>query len=387
MKMPSILAALALSTSAFAAGPDVKATANTLVNQCASIKTGDRVLITGRAADLELLEEVAINVRKLGAFPIISVGDSKLSRRMYDETPAKFDSQANDFDLKLAGITSAMINVDAVENPGLFADVPPARAAAMAAARLPVFTEMLKNNVRQVSLGNGLYPTAATAKMYGVTQDQLSNIFWAGVNTDYSKLQNTGQSIQAALAKGKEVHITSKNGTDIKFNLNSSPAFVSDGVISADDLAKGGAALQIWLPAGEVYAPAANSSAEGTIVVDQLFYQGKEVNGTTLTFKAGKLTSLTCKSGGEAYKAAYDAAGPGKELFSLIDIGINPDVKIPEGSKLQSWVPAGMVTLGHGNNQWAGGTNGGGYEANYRLPGSTVTIDGKTIVKDGKLAQ
>jgi hypothetical protein len=94
---------------------------------------------------------------------------------------------------------------------------------------------------------------------------------------------------------------------------------------------------------------------------------------------------MTGKSGFEPIKAAYDAAGPGKDELGFIDFGINPDVKIPEGSKLQSWVPAGMVTVGLGNNQWAGGSNGSNYNTAYHIPGSTVTIDGKAIVQDGKL--
>ncbi len=368
-----------------AAGPDTKATAETLVNQCASIKTGDRVLISGRPADLELLEQVAVNVRKLGAFPLISVGNEKLARRIYDETPAKFDSQTNDLDLKLAGVFNASINVEATENPGLWSDVPPARAAARRQASQPVEAAFLKNNVRSISLGNGLFPTAATAKMYGITEDQLSSIFWAGVNTDYSKLQNTGQSFQAAFAKGKEVKLTGPGGTNLTFGIASRQTLVSDGVISADDLAKGGAACQVWLPAGEVYTTPVPGTAEGTVFVERAFFQGKEINGITLTFKSGKLTSMTAKSGIEPLKALYDAAGPGKDELALVDIGINPDVKVPANSKLQTWVAAGTVTIAHGGNSWAGGTNTCAFMMDYRLPGSTLTIDGKAIVENGNL--
>lgn len=393
MKHAWILGSLALisglAATVQAAPPDLKATAETLVNQCASIKQGDIVLISGRTTDTELLENIAVGVRKLGGFPLITTWSDRLSRRMYDEVPAQFDTQTDPLDLKLAAIATAMISVDSVENPALFADAAPARLAARAKARQPVMEAMLKNNVRQVSLGNGLFPTAATAKQYGLTQEQLATIFWSGVNTDYSKLQNTGETVRAALAAGRKVHITNPNGTDITFSTlgPAGKTFASDGVISADDLKQGGAACQVWLPAGEVYTACASGGggADGKVVVDHHFFQGKEITGLTLTFKGGKVTGLTAKSGLEPLKAAYDAAGEGKDILGFIDIGINPDVKIPAGSKLNSWIPAGTVTLGLGGNTWAGGANNCPFDMPLFLPGSTLTVDGKTLVDAGTL--
>jgi hypothetical protein len=44
-----------------------------------------------------------------------------------------------------------------------------------------------------------------------------------------------------------------------------------------------------------------------------------------------------------------------------------------------------MVTVGTGNNTWAGGDNKVSYGLTTFLPGSTVTLDGKTIVENGVL--
>ena len=94
---------------------------------------------------------------------------------------------------------------------------------------------------------------------------------------------------------------------------------------------------------------------------------------------------MTGGPGFEAIKAQYDAAGQGKDEFSMFDIGINPAVKLPAGTKLLSWVPAGMVSLGIGGNVWAGGTNECAYGFSGFVPGSTVTIDGKPLVEKGSL--
>jgi hypothetical protein len=44
-----------------------------------------------------------------------------------------------------------------------------------------------------------------------------------------------------------------------------------------------------------------------------------------------------------------------------------------------------MVTVGVGNNTWAGGDNKVSNEIVNYLPGSTVTLDGKTVVDNGTL--
>ncbi len=380
------LSVLASAGTAFAGGPsDPNTTARTLVEQCASIKKGDKVMVSGRPTDMSLLESIAVQVRKVGAFPLVSVSTDQMARRMFDEVPAEFDSQTDAFGLKLAETADAIITVESIENPALFAGASQARMAARAKASMPVLEALLKRNVRQITLGNGLFPTQATAKMYGLTTEQLSEIFWSGVNVDYAALQSTGTKVKSMFEGGKQVQITNPNGTDVSFGVQNRPCFVSDGAVSKEDLAKGGAACQVWLPAGEVYSTPVPGTTTGRIVFDRVFFEGKEITGVTIEFKNGKVTSMTGGPGFEAIKAQYDAAGPGKDEFSMFDIGINPAVKLPAGTKLLSWVPAGMVSLGIGGNVWAGGTNDCAYAFSGFVPGSTVTIDGKPLVEKGSL--
>ena len=47
---------------------------------------------------------------------------------------------------------------------------------------------------------------------------------------------------------------------------------------------------------------------------------------------------------------------------------------------------AGMVTVGIGNNTWAGGQNESSFFMPSFLPGSTLTVDGEVLVKDGALS-
>jgi leucyl aminopeptidase (aminopeptidase T) len=365
---------------------DAEAVANRVVTQVAGVKENDVVFINGGVRDLELLENLTTDVRKSGAWPLLTISSDRMNKKYYEEVPEKYDSQSPDFDLKLATLPTVAINIDSNEAEGLFSDVPPARLANVAKAGQPVGELFQKRNVRSVELGNDLYPTEWRAKRYGISLDDLTKAFWAGVNTDYSGVQATGEKVKATMATGKELHITSPEGTDITFKIEGRPFFVSDGIISAEDVAKGGPAVSVYLPAGEAYSTPVAGSGDGKIVIPLGYSQGKEVTNLTLTFAGGKMTAMTGTGPGfDSMKKAYDATtDPGKDLLSYIDFGINPNVKIWPASKLGNWVQAGMVSIGTGNNMWAGGDNKAAFDAGGHLGGCTVTLDGKTIIEKGE---
>jgi leucyl aminopeptidase (aminopeptidase T) len=364
---------------------NVEAIAQSLVNQSAQIREGDLVQVGGAARDLALLEAIALHVRKLGAHPLITLFSERLSKRMYTEVPAKYDAQVPAFAMKLAGVVNARILVEDTENLGAFADIPPERVAAVWNSYQPVNERMLKRNVKSLFLGNDLYPVASRAERFGMSLETLSKIFWDGVNADSGRMQATGATLKAALAGGKEVQVTHPNGTDIKMRIEARPVYVSDGTLTDEKLRKGGQACQVWLPAGEVYVAPVVGTAEGKVVLDRILHNGKEVLGLTLEFRGGKATSMTAKSGLEPLRAQYDAAGARKDEFAALDIGINPNVRVPPGSRLLSWVPVGTVSLGIGGNIWAGGDNNANFFVFAPLYGATVKVDNKVIVENGAL--
>lgn len=372
------------TTSASEVRADYKSAAQKIVAQSAGVKEGDLVLIFGNSEDLPLLEDIAVEVRKRGADPLVSVGTEQARRRMYDEVPAKYDSQAPEMMLKLAGIADVFINTEAGEGRTL-EGVSPQRMAARGKAFAPVLELMQKRGVRTVGLGNGLYPSAERAEQFGVSRSELASMMYGGIEADYPALQATGEQVRKVLAAGKQLHITNSNGTDLKVGISNRPITVNDGIISAEDRKRGGAATSVWLPAGEVYLTPVPGTAEGTVVADKFFFQGKSIEGLRLEFKRGKLTSMTAKEGLEPLQAVYDAAGPGKDVLGVIDFGINPGIKSPDQSPVHVWSKAGTVTVSVGDNAWAGGDNRVNFGLAAYSPGSSVTVDGKTIVQDGKV--
>jgi aminopeptidase len=363
---------------------DFKSIANRVVGQSAGVKEGDIVFLDGRDEDIPLLEDMAVEIRKRGGYPLISVGTLSLARRMYDEVPAKYDSQTPRLGLKLAEVFDVFISTESGEGRTL-KGIPPERLAARAAAFQPVGALMQKRGVRMVSLGNGLYPSAERAEQFGMRREDLAKMMYSGIDADYAGLQTAGESLRKTLAAGKQLHVTSPSGTDLTLSIKGRPVLVSDGIISPEDRKKGGAATSVWLPAGEVYVTPVPGTAEGAVVADHLFYNGQRIDGLKLEIKGGRVVSMSAKSGLEPLQAYYDKAGRGKDVVGVVDLGINPSIQLPEGAAVNVWSRAGAVTVAVGDNTWAGGENRVNFSVSPEVPAATVTVDGTVLVKDGKL--
>jgi leucyl aminopeptidase (aminopeptidase T) len=361
---------------------DYEAIAQNIVTRAARVREGDRVLITGDPRDQELLEDLVVNIMKQGAHPLLVTSTERTALRSYDDVPARYDSIEDSWNRLLAENADVWISFASVETPGLLAHVPPARIEARSAANNAVMNTVNKRNVRLVEIGNGLYPTSYTASIHGLKQDELARIFWAGIDTDPASLDAAASRVQGALSKGGKVHITGSNGTDFTFQLAGKKALVNDGAVGPEDEAAGGGSVQVYVPAGEVYTVPQAGTANGTVVVPRFLFQGKEFNDVRLTFTNGVLASMEGPAGFEAVKARYDAGPKGKEIFAGVDVGINPGIP---ATKILGWVPAGMITVGIGNNTWAGGDNAINFGFWWFLPGMTLTIDGTPIVENGVL--
>ncbi len=380
------------ATAAVTAVPKRSATeleqlAERLVTQSAAVKEGEVVLISGRSQDAELIENIAVQVRKLGAFPLVTYGSDRMSRRMFFDVSDKYDAQTDKLGLELADIADVAIGLNNGTSENLFEGADPKRMAARGKADEAVSQAFLNEGVRIVEVGNNLYPTPWRAERYGMTEAQLADAFWKGLNIDYAQLQTRGEQIKAAISGGNELHITNPNGTDLKLQVKDRRVLVSDGIISPDDQKAGGPSLAAFLPAGEVYTTPVPGTATGKVVHTRTYFRGKPIDNMTLTIEGGKITSMTGDGPGYPdFKAEYDAVeDPRKDQFGFVDFGINPNVTLPASSTVGTWVPAGAVTVGTGSNTWAGGDNSVPYGVIAFLPGSTVTLDGKPIIEKGVL--
>ncbi|MBV8148322.1 MAG: aminopeptidase [Candidatus Eremiobacteraeota bacterium] len=381
----SAISLTATSSSARAdSSPDLNAIAKN-VTQIAGVKENQIILLTSDPTNFPFLEDLAIQIRAAGAFPLIWVTSDEYNRRMYSEVPAKYDSQSPLLAAGLFKMVDMAINVDfgGDQDYNFFASADQARLAAQAKTFVPIQQAFLSANKRALEIGNGIFPNPPNAALFGVGQAALSQAFWNAMNVDTAKVQANAAKVSAAVTGASTMRVTNPNGTDISFDVKGVHTIVSAGTIQPDCKA---ANCIISLPAGDIFFIPVAGTANGKIVFDNAFWGKDVLKNLTLMISSGKIVGMTSSSDLTKLKAAYDAGGNGRDQLTLADIGVNDAVKDIPGSAMTASFASGSISFGFGGNLGAGGTNSSPFAFFATQPGSTVAIDGKPLVTNGALA-
>lgn len=364
--------------------PDFDAIAEKVVQQSLAVQPGEVVVITGGPAQIELMGALQVAVAKAGGQPLLQLNLPDANKRAIMETPMKHLKRLPTAALHMQRLADAFINVGSVQDPDLFADVPEERMAATRQAAAPLNDAFRTARFRSVALGQtGGIPTAAYAATQGADHTAMMQMFWRALDVAPDRIAKDARDIAATFTAGAEVHLTSKAGTDLRFTVGSFESRINAG--RTGDVVQPSGPAQVWLPAGEAYACVDGTSATGTLVVPHLSFRGKAVENLRMTFKGGRVTDLSADTNGDMIREFLDASSPNAKHLSLFDVGVNPNSQPMEGSQYRSWEMGGMVTVGIGNNAWAGGDNDSDAALSFHIAGATLTVGGMTIVRDGHL--
>ena len=216
---------------------------------------------------------------------------------------------------------------------------------------------------------------ARMATMPGITEE----FFVRGLNADYAEIQRITKKIHGYLDKAGVAHATSPSGTDLVVDIRN-PAVVSDG-----NLQKKGMCTN--LPTGETELAPRN--AKGILVVDRC---GDYITEPTrLELKDGHIVSYDGNASGRRFKRLIEEAKKrdGNDNASFIAefaIGTNKSARVT-GNVLEDEKVLGTCHIGFGNNMsYPGGRNSSTLHIDTIVFKPTITLDGHTIIKNGKLA-
>lgn len=367
-----------------AAASDPQATARKIVHDSVQVKENEHVLIVGDPTKIPLMEAVAVEVAKAGAFPHLVLNSPEVEKRILTEAPLNYLGTANPMTIAEFKHTDVLIALSPVDDPTTLAKVPEERVALARKAGQAVTDTIYTRPMRTVALGNPAIPTAAIARFYGVPLPQMEARFWEAVNAPHMAIEESGNKVKQALASGREVRIKSQAGTDLTLRLlPERKVMMSDGQIHNAPVDR---PEQVWLPAGEVFTAPDAASVNGIVVAPLVDYRGIKIKNLRLTFEKGRVTKIEAAQNAEALKEALAKSSGDKDLFSFIDIGVNPHSRTIPNSDYCTFEMAGMVTIGIGQAPWADSPNKSEFGQDVSVPRATVEVDGKAIIKEGKLA-
>jgi aminopeptidase len=364
--------------------PDFDAIAENIVNHSLQVQPGEVVILSGTPAELDLLSAMYVAVSKAGGQATIEIGIPEANKRAIMETPVEYLGQIPRHFVMQTNVADCYFYAGSAQDPSLFSDVPEDRLAATRKAN-EVTQKMTQNaKIRTVGLGQtGGIPSPAYAELKGADYQEMVDMFWKSLSTDYKQMTSTAKKLKEVLKPGSEIHLTCAAGSDLKFKLSDETTRVNCGRCLENPDPFGPS--MAFLPAGEVYTCVDPKSATGKLLIPSMSFRGQQVKNLSLTIQDGQIVELSADKNEDLIKEMLKKSNEQSGRLSVIDLGINPDSHPLNGSDHYSWEMAGLVTLTTGGNTWAGGDLTSDTGLTLHIAESDLSVDGAKVIQEGEL--
>lgn len=351
------------------------ALAKVILDHSLSIQPREKVLITVSELGMGLGRAVYLETLKRGAYPMFDIEPS--SEIAYD-----FFKEANDWQLSYVPksiITAktkwadAYIRIYAENNSRELAQIDPHKIDIRSKIVRPLMDPMIDGNRWLLTF----YPTEGMAQEAGVSLAWLRDFYFDACLVDYKKMESELKSLEKLMDEGKAIHVVGKM-TDLRVDITGRLAQACAGERN--------------IPDGECFLAPVEGGVNGEVYFDMptLAY-GQEVSGIHLEFKDGKVVNAKAERGDSALQKMLET-DPGARYLGEFAIGANYNIKQAMFNTLFDEKIGGTIHMALGRaykDERGGGENESAIHwdivKDMRLPGSTLSIDGKVVLKEGKL--
>ncbi len=355
--------------------------AKRVVSECLRVKEDEQVLINTWEHTLDLTNNLALEVYKLGAVPFITVYTDQLFADYLTQVPEQYYNKKQKAQLSLLDNIDAAVWLIGPKDPKLFQKAPGERLSRAFESDKAITDKYSQRKIRTVYLPQAQM-TQERATTYGFDLAKWRRTLDSALDVDHDKMSQLGKKIASKIQNASKVQVTHNNGTNLTFAITNRRAHVRDGIIDEEDITRGN-----WtetLPTGTVTMVPVETSAQGTILFDQpRALVGKMINGFKLQFDKGRVASFDATNNRDAFAHLYQGAMGDKDRIGSFSIGINPNASFM-GYSTDDLV-LGSITIGIGFNKDVGGTNDTSFGYAHTLSKPTVEVDGTPLVRDGKI--
>jgi leucyl aminopeptidase (aminopeptidase T) len=234
----------------------------------------------------------------------------------------------------------------------------------------PTSKSLTHTDARRKACSNG----ARGATLPNITEDTMKRTLRA----DYKKIAERTRQLAELIKGSSEARVTTALGTDITMSLAGRECKEDTGIITEPGVSTN-------LPAGEAYLAPVEGTAQGRFVADgSCAGVGVLKQPLSVTVVDGHATDITGGREAETLIRLIDPFGKDGRNIAELGIGTN-DKAILCGSTLEDEKVMGTVHIALGDNISMGGKVSVPSHLDLIIKDPTLVIDGKEIIKDGKL--
>lgn len=352
------------------------------------IRKGDVVMVSGGAHTIPIMEALALETARVGGHYSLGLESQRLLRAELTEIPEEHVGRPPTYFADWLRSTTVYIGLPGLTDPeAAFEGVPEARLAKLNSGFTAIHEMLNGSPVRGAYIE---YPSPGRAAAVGMAADAYARMMLAAIGTDPEAMARTGQALEAKIHTARSVRITSPAGTDLRLELAGRPGILDAGMLSPGaEKEKLFARRWFVLPGGNFGVAPRETSAAGTVVTPKDRCKFGPVRDARYEFSAGRLTGVTAAEGETCIREQLDSYGEGIRRIGFIGIGLNPELHVVEhAGDYRPYNAAGMVYVTLGDNRLMGGTNAveGGMSFGLPIVGATVEVDGRVLVREGKVS-
>ncbi|MEM4730018.1 MAG: aminopeptidase [Thermoplasmata archaeon] len=313
----------------------VMAGARTAVNTCLRVKKGERVVVVTDIIKEDIGEALHWAAKEAGSEAILV---KMLPRSRHGEEPP-------------APVAAIMKTADVVIAPTAFS--------------------ISHTQARKEANEAG----ARIATMPMITEEMMSR---GGMTADFRQIKRRAEGLLKRLAGAREVRVTTPEGTDIRFSVEGR-RWIPDTGILHERGAFGN------LPAGELFVPPVEGTAEGVVVVTgALAGVGLLKKPVKVVVKGGIAREITGGPQARALRKTLEGAAAklenpdGAYNIAEFGIGLNPKARLI-GNPLEDEKVVGTVHIALGDNSTFGGSVRAGVHLDGIILNPRVEVDGRLL--------
>lgn len=312
---------------------DLDRALETVLVECLAVRSGESVLVVTDPAKVELATELVRHARGLQAEAVLAEMEERARHGM---------------------------------------EPPPHIAAAMLASDVvvaPTSKSLSHTEARHAASKRG----ARIASMPDVTEEMLTRT----MGGDFAAIRERSRAVAERLTAGEVVDITTEKGTALRLGIEGRSGLADDG-----DLSRPGAFGN--LPAGEGFIAPVEGGATGSIVFDgSMWPVGRLDEPLTVEIVDGYMENAT---GPAAQRWREQLEPAGRDAFAVAELGIGTNDRAQlTGNILEDEKILGTVHVAFGDNHSFGGTLRVASHQDGIVLKPTLTIDGETLLENGKL--
>jgi leucyl aminopeptidase (aminopeptidase T) len=359
------------------------AVARSLIGSALAVKRGEHVVVVSWNHTLAWAASCVAEARRVGARPFLLLEDEGAFWKSLDLSPS-----TRTWSGLSAPVRAALRHADALvyfpgpaDRPRLHA-LPADLGSPFLGADDDWSRQARAHRLRGVRCLLG-YASDAQAEHWGVPGGMWRSQLVRGITeVDYGTMRKNAARAVRLLVRGRELRVTTADGTDVRLRLRGRTPWVDDGTVDAEDLRRGRNLSAA--PGGSVVVAVDERSAEGTAVANRpSFLSSGRVEGGQWEIDGGRLKNYWYTDGGGSFEREFATAPRGRETVALFSLGLNPALApgVPQAEDQE----LGTVTLAIGGNTAYGGRNRCRFLSWITLGEATVAVDGAPLADRGAI--